>query len=185
MKTIIVGKIRKPQGLKGELELLSFSGDYTWLENAEILILAPNPQSPVPTPVLKEPLFNLTSYRVGGKSVYVKLEGITSRTLADPLAHYLVAIPETELEAESGEVVYLRELLGFTVSDEVLGEVGTVSAFSSNEAQDLLVVENKDKETFDIPFVEDFIVELNYDEKRILMSLPEGLLDINRSTEDT
>jgi ribosomal 30S subunit maturation factor RimM len=69
VKTIVVGKIRKPQGLKGELELFSFSGDYSWLEEAEALILLPNPQSPVPTPDLKQSLFKIEYYRVAGQLV--------------------------------------------------------------------------------------------------------------------
>ena len=53
--------------------------------------------------------------------------------------------------------------------------VGTVLSLSSNGPQDLLVVGERE---FLIPFVEAFILEIDFPNRKIFMDLPEGLLDV-------
>jgi 16S rRNA processing protein RimM len=67
--------------------------------------------------------------------------------------------------------------------EEKIGLVGFVKEFSSNTVQDLLVVQNKDS-VFEIPFVKDFVVKIDFDQRTILMNLPEGLLQINDKDYD-
>ena len=92
-------------------------------------------------------------------------------------------IPDELLISEPGETIFLGEILGFQLrgpDGQVLGEVVD---FSSNGLQDLLVVKGPGGKKSDVPFVDDFIVELNFDEKFLVMDLPEGLLDLSKATE--
>ena len=47
-----------------------------------------------------------------------------------------------------------------------------------NKTGQTIVEVKMSKKTVLIPFVDEFIVEINYEEKKIQMILPEGLLDI-------
>ncbi|MEQ1723852.1 MAG: hypothetical protein ABL930_11800, partial [Pseudobdellovibrio sp.] len=61
---------------------------------------------------------------------------------------------------------------------QVSGEIGTIRGFSSNGPQDLLLVSSGSKE-FEIPFVKQFVLHVDFKNKVIKTHLPEGLLEIN------
>ena len=76
-------------------------------------------------------------------------------------------LTEEELDLEGYTVFYGAEL--------ALGEVIQVI---ENKAQLLLVVEDGSGKEYMIPLVEDFIVESDPGSKKLLLDLPEGLLDL-------
>jgi 16S rRNA processing protein RimM len=61
------------------------------------------------------------------------------------------------------------------VADSSRGELGIIEDIFTTPAHDILVVEGPFGEVL-IPAVNDFITEINYPEKRILVDLPEGLV---------
>ncbi|MCB0412562.1 MAG: ribosome maturation factor RimM, partial [Bdellovibrionales bacterium] len=60
--------------------------------------------------------------------------------------------------------------------------LGTVVDFSSNGAQDLLVIENSDLR-FEAPLVEAYICDMNFEKKALVLDLPEGLIDLYKSSK--
>jgi len=75
---------------------------------------------------------------------------------------------------------------GFKVYDKGT-LVGKIIGFSSNNAQDLLIVETSNKEV-EIPFVQAFVVKMDSKNKKIEMDLPEGLVEFSddeKSDEDS
>jgi 16S rRNA processing protein RimM len=108
----------------------------------------------------------------------LKFAGIDSINDAELLLRAEIQIPlEQRAELEEG-AVYVSELLGCAVFDEER-EIGTVANvdFSAGEAP-LLVVKNGPKEYL-IPFVESFLRRVDYAGRRIEMSLPEGMLELD------
>ncbi|MGZ5279811.1 MAG: ribosome maturation factor RimM, partial [Pseudobdellovibrionaceae bacterium] len=90
----------------------------------------------------------------------------------------IFSIPEDLLESEEGDTIYLSEIQNFSIVNTQGEELGYISGFSSNVAQDLLIVEKKSGGQAEIPFVEDFIVKIHFEEKKIEMNLPEGIWDL-------
>ena len=68
-------------------------------------------------------------------------------------------------------------LTGYTAIDEETGVIGLIEEVIENPAQILLQVNRNGNEVL-IPLVDDFVVEINEAEKEILLTLPEGLLDL-------
>ena len=73
-----------------------------------------------------------------------------------------------------GEYDYL---IGFKASDEEAGNIGTILEMIENPGQILCAIDNDGKQVI-VPFVEDFIVEIDKRKKKIMFSLPSGLLDL-------
>lgn len=165
-----VGKIKDAHGLKGELYFLSFSGEISWLEDLPKVFLEKENQS------FKE--YKLEKMKPFKEGAILQFEGIKDRTQAEGLKGDMLYIPEEELVSEPGEVIYLNELLHFQVKNEEGKVLGEVKDFSSNGIQDILVISKGELE-YEVPFVDQFIVEINYDEKYLIMDFPEGLMDIN------
>lgn len=172
-----VGKIKDAHGLKGELYFLSFSGEISWLENLAEVFLE-NKADTVPAFIR----YNLLKFKEFKDGAIIQLAGIDDRTMAEKLKGCSLYIPNEQLISDKGETIYLTEIINFTVYDSTKKQLGVIEGFSSNGAQDILVIK-KDDFTYEVPFVDDFIVEIKYQEKIIIMNFPESLMDINRDNE--
>ena len=120
--------------------------------------------------------------------------GINSINAAEALTGFEVIVPAAErVELDEGEN-YISDLVGSTVVDlRNPGEPFTVGTVTNVEfattpdgnrriedAAPLLAVETADGDEVLIPFAKAFILSLDPARKLIQMSLPPGLLDINR-----
>lgn len=162
-----VGRIRDAHGLKGELFVALKAKQADWLD--DVLELQLNRGE-----FVSETL-TVVEARPHKDGLIVSLEGILDRTQAEAYKGATVSIDSELLIAEPGERLFLGELIGRKVKDETLGMLGPVVEISTNGAQDLLVVETV-KGKFDIPLVDDFIVEIS--DSVIEMKLPEGLVEV-------
>jgi 16S rRNA processing protein RimM len=217
-----IGKFLHAHGLRGELFLLIFSGDYSWFEDVSEIYCenppmdfqkkgkakVPDVNKALQGSGLKE--FKIKSFRPHKDGILVTLAGIDNRNLSDELASQEVWVSDDVFSTdEADDEIFLVEIEGFEVFDQE-NKIGTIVGFTYNGAQDLLIVsasaadatasgatittgaaiaaENEsaaaaatatatdDTIQFEIPFVEEFIVDINYDEKKLWMRLPEGLV---------
>lgn len=164
----VVGRVRDAHGIKGELFVALKAGQADWLESLEVLGIGQDGQFVERTVVAARPHKN---------GLIVRLEGMVDRNQAEAVRGQIVAIPEEYLVADDGEALFLKQIEGIVVTDERLGVLGPVVAFSSNNFQDLLVVETR-KGRFEIPFVEELILEFDLEARKLLMDLPEGLVEV-------
>jgi len=170
MSAKLVGKVREPHGLKGDLYILIFSGDISWAPSLKNFFLK-NRQT--------GELMNYTAQRVKPfkKGLIVKASEVSDRNESELLKSCEFFIPEEILVSKKGETIFLSEIQGFMVKTPEHESLGPIVGFSSNVAQDLLVIEYAEKKV-EIPFVEAFIKKIDFKNKYIVMDLPEGLLDI-------
>lgn len=170
-----VGKLQKTHALKGEMNiLLDIASEYLEEKNPAILdvdgIFVP---------------FYAESIRPKGNFSYlVKFEGISSeieaRKYVNKTLYALRArLKEFMLENYDEELTLYDDLLGWTIVDTELGPIGEVTDIDTNTENELFIVETPAGDTVYIPLTEDFIVEMNENERKILMQLPSGLIDLN------
>lgn len=163
-----VGKIKEAHGLKGESYVILFAKAADWIKKAQTVALGSTPEK-------ADRVLGFKKTRELNGALILRFEGVEDRTQAEQLINQFVFIDEELLVSARGETIFLKEILGFQVLDKGLS-IGEIRSFSSNGPQDLLVVGEKEHL---IPFVEAFIVNIDFKEKQILMDLPEGLLDEN------
>lgn len=127
-----------------------------------------------------------------GSKVPMRIENLEQH--GDLIAYFLdIDTPEAASDLVSSEV-YLPEeqistiitpatelkyahLKGFRINDKMLGFIGTVGAVVQYPQQEMVVMERAGKEIL-IPLTDDFILEINDEEKIVRMKLPEGLVDV-------
>ena len=168
-----VGKIKGAHGLKGEVELLVFSKDTSWAKKLNEVSLSlienENPK-----------IYEVRSIRSKTGFLLLTLDTISDRNQAEALIGKLVSISSKLLISKKGETIFLSEILNFKVINRATNqdlEIGTITSFSSNGIQDLLVVTQGERSS-EIPFVEPFIEKIDYESKVIYMILPEGLIEV-------
>ncbi|WP_430867128.1 ribosome maturation factor RimM [Demequina aurantiaca] len=105
---------------------------------------------------------------------YVVFKEITSRELADAARGATLTI-EGE-ESDEDDAWYVHELVGLTVFRPDGTEVGKVVDLQSMPAQDLLIVKQATGERAMIPFVDEFVPEVDIEGGRVVVTPPYGLL---------
>jgi 16S rRNA processing protein RimM len=177
-----IGYIHSAQGLKGELFIALKAVDESWLDSWEELILSPriDGKDAASLGSVVFTTFTIESLRVhkkqGKLGVVVSVNGVRSMTEAEQYVSHTVWIPEEFLESKPGEKIFLKEIEGFFVVDSRRGSIGPIINFSSNGAQDLIEVEYNGQSYY-VPLVEAFIDKLDKKNRKIFMSIPEGLLE--------
>jgi 16S rRNA processing protein RimM len=105
------------------------------------------------------------------------LEEITDRTEAERWnGRHLLTLTEELSDPDEGEV-FAHELVGMTLVDADNGEtIGEVIEFY-DLPQGLLLEFRGPKGVHSVPFVEEFVEEVDREERRIVVRLPDGLID--------
>lgn len=168
----LVGKVKDAHGIRGELHLLVFAKQAEWMDELEAIYLEKeNPQTPEDQVQL-----SIKKLRPHKSGYILSTNDIKDRNQAETYKGYRFYIPKQLLVAPEGERPFLIELKGFQVTDPEAVVLGEVVGFSSNGAQDLLIVKNSVGE-FEVPYVDAFIVNVDYEGQSLCLDLPEGLIE--------
>ena len=58
------------------------------------------------------------------------------------------------------------------------GEFGIIERVNDQTSQPIIMVKNQKNKIIMVPLVDDFLIELNRQEKRMIFKLPEGLINL-------
>lgn len=100
------------------------------------------------------------------KGLVVKFEGIDDREIAAAMRGMQIAIPRDQLPAAADDEYYWIDLIGLDVVNKEDIVLGKVSQLMETGANDVLVVRGETDERL-IPFVSDYIVDVDLAAKRI------------------
>ena len=112
--------------------------------------------------------------------VVLKFAGVDTISDAEPLAGFDVVIREEELhELPEGEDLYYDfDLVGCSVETAGGERIGDVESIVRTGGIELLSVRRRGGPEALIPFVDEICVEVDVEAKRIIVELPEGLLEL-------
>lgn len=108
----------------------------------------------------------------------LKFEGVDSISEAEPLIGCELQVPASERSKLEPGWVYVSELVGCDVfdGDREIGLVQDVQ-FGAGEAPLLIVKAGASQ--YEIPYAEAYLKSTDLGHKKIVMALPEGMLDLN------
>jgi 16S rRNA processing protein RimM len=109
----------------------------------------------------------------------VRFDGITEVAAASRLVGCEVWISPGDVSFPAGEDEHPAALVGMSVRDARLGEIGVVEDFFATAAHGILVVQGEYGEVL-LPNVPGFKKMVDWKERRLLVELPEGLVDNGR-----
>lgn len=172
-KFISIGTILKPHGVRG---VLKFIADYDFSEDflkANALYIQLSSEKNIPYIIE-------TFEEINRKEYLVKFEDINTKEAAEKLIKKEVLIAESLFEKwviEDEFDTSFSYIVGFNLyneKQELIGKIDDVIDLTSHEIAQLTINE---KEVL-IPLEESLIIDINEDQQRIVMTIPEGLLDI-------
>lgn len=169
----LVGKVREAHGLKGDLYVLVFSGDISWAKRMKKFSLKAKDAEAFES-------FEVERTKPFKKGLIVKAKEIADRTAAEGVEHLEFFIDDELLVSKAGETIFLAEIKNFKLKDPEQNVLGEIVDFSSNGAQDLLVVQVGERKV-EVPFVDAFIKKIDFKHQAVVMDLPEGLFDVENA----
>jgi 16S rRNA processing protein RimM len=123
------------------------------------------------------PFFIETSSIHKNDFLRVRFEDVTTEEEAEALLGNDIYLPLSMLPKLSGNKFYYHEVIGFEVEDQRLGVVGKIQSVNDSTAQPLFEVLNGGIEIL-IPMIDHFLVQIDRENKKVVMNLPEGLIEM-------
>lgn len=167
---IVVGRVRKPHGLKGEVAIFPLTDEpaevFTAGRTLFVLDLAGREVTTV----------TVESARGYHREWLIRLAGHASREAVESLRERFLAVERSALRPLDDGEVYLQELVGFAVRDEADAALGIVSEVYDLPAGPVIEVQGSRRE-FLLPFRGEYVKHTDRDGRRLVVALPDGLLD--------
>ncbi len=174
---ICIGTLGRSHGVKGEITAkLDLDIEELYHNHKDFFLMLEESDLLIP--------YRVISYRPKHGSCLLGLSKIENKELADKLTNSPIWLAK-DLLADVEEVSFnsfaqLEDFTLYTSEDKLVGQINEVDESTINTV--LYVLSPKGEEHI-IPFAEELITELNIEDGKLSMQIPEGLLDLDALEE--
>jgi 16S rRNA processing protein RimM len=168
---VTIGEVTKPHGIRGEVKAYLFSEQPGNLKKYKKLVLQ--------DPAGGGTEYNVVKSREQGKLAILQLEGVETREGAEALIGRKILVNVGDFPLLDSDEYYWHKLQGLVVFTDTGQELGRVTKLFNTTAHDIMVVTGAGDE-FMIPVKGDIIREIDEQGGKIIISPPQGLLEINK-----
>lgn len=177
---VLVGRVRKAHGVRGELvvEPISDEPDAVFASGRRFFV-----GDEAGRPDARGTTVEVVSARPFKDGFLVTFAGILDRNAADLWRDRYLLIPESELPAPADDEIYLHDVPGMRVElpdGTIVGRVTTVWELPHGLMLDVVreaTVAGGRESTVMIPYDERTVHSVDRDGRRIVVDIPDGLLD--------
>jgi 16S rRNA processing protein RimM len=165
---VIVGKLRKPHGIRGEIRMTVLTDSSELITPGLILYVGESYQP-----------YTIKSTRWHGADLLVTFEELPDRTAVEIFRNIMVYMKgEDAPKLEEGEY-YLHQLIGLQVVSDDNQKLGRIKEVLLTGANDVYLVDSATggKDLL-IPATDEVVLDINWKEGFMLVHILPGLLDI-------
>lgn len=162
-----IGKFVKPHGIKGEISFAFENNIFDKVDCPYIICLIDGIFVP----------FFIKEYRFkGSETALLLLEDVSSDIQAKKFSGLDVYFPRTHFNETNDTEYTLDYFIDFEVIDEQAGSLGKIIEVDDLTINTLFLLNTPDNEELIIPASDDFITNIDGDNKVLYVKLPEGLI---------
>lgn len=171
-----IGSFLKPHGIAGEI---TFAPLYDGIDLLALKCLVVNVDG------INVPFFIEKVRKKGDDKFLVKIDDLDDeKSIAMLSRHDVFALNEDVEIDDTDDGFSAYDFIGYRVVDKDNGrEIGTVKEIDDATENWLFRItpknDNAGKDVIFIPVVDEFITDINVDDKVLVMNLPEGLVNLN------
>lgn len=165
-----IGVVVKPHGIRGEVCVLPTTDWPEQFQSGRTIRLYKTGQAPCS--------MTLERVRVKHNQFIIKFELIDERSDAELLRGWNVQIRESERPELPEGTYYVSELVGMRAVSTRGESLGVLTDVIQNTAQDIYILDRDGKEIL-IPAVQEFVKEIQIENRLIVIDAIEGLLETN------
>ena len=164
---VIVGKFRRPHGIRGEI-IMTVLTDYPDLITPGITLYIGNNYHP----------YTIRSIRWHGGDMLIALAELPDRTAVEIFRNIMVYMKAEDIpELPEGEY-YSHQLVGMDVITDQDQELGKIKEILITGANDVYLVESADGQQVLLPVIEQVVLNIDHESRKILVHILPGLLDL-------
>ena len=187
---LVVGQIGKPHGIRGEVAVtvrtdepeerfVAGSVFATEVPRDRRVNAGPAAAVPAAVPYQVPPALVIESVRWHQGRGIVQFEGVHDRNVAEALRGVLLKVESSTLTPPSDpDEFHDHQLIGLRVVSVGGADLGAVARIEHAPASDLIVLDKSGGGTALIPFVTAMVPTVDVAGGRIVVDLPDGLLDL-------
>ncbi|MDE3162923.1 MAG: 16S rRNA processing protein RimM [Acidobacteriota bacterium] len=179
-----LARILRPQGRRGEVfaeSLTDFPEKFS--ERKDLTLIHPD-GPPQPCPV------ELAHHWLHKGGIVLHFAGVDSINAAEKLKGLLLAVPRAQRVSLGADEVYIGDLIGCTLVNIAGGNsaqdapqpVGVIENVDRSAGPVALLIVRRGSDEVLVPFARSYLRELDIAAKRVVMDLPEGLIELNQPT---
>lgn len=157
MEKILIAKVLKPQGLKGEIKCKLENEDYTIIENVNEIYLE---GKDIPT--------RIKSKAFRGGYWYITIGTIDTREKVDLIRGFKIYADKKFLKVPEDEYM-IGDLIGSSVCAQDGQQIGELIDVQNYGATDLFVIKQYGRE-YMVPFIKDIVIRINVQSKIIIVN---------------
>ena len=159
---VAIGVVVTPHGVRGTLRVRALGSGTHLREGTQ--------------PVVAGVRRRISSAKQSPKGFLLDLEGVESRTDAQPLRGEQLFLDREELDSTEEGEFYVTDLVGLTAVGDAGEVLGTVTDTFETAAHEVLVVrEEKGRQDLYVPFTMEHVPQVDLQKGRIVVRPPEGL----------
>ena len=163
-----IGKIVNTHGLRGEVKAVAWTDSPEDFEKIKNIIIK-HRQGDINC--------KITNIKYQKNNLILKLSGIDSIEEAEKLKNSVLCAKRDELGPLPDGVYYIADIIGMQVFDENEALLGTVSDVLQTGSRDIYCVKRDGKRDLLLPVIDDVILSVDLDSKKIHAHIMEGLDD--------
>lgn len=160
-KEIVIGKIVAPHGVRGDIRIMPLTDRPEQFLNLSYLLLEDGRQ------------LTVKAARFHKRMVLVSTKEITTMNDAELLRDKKILIRAEDLPPLEEGRFYVADLIGLPVFDEEGKQLGTFKDSITTGSNDVYIVAVPSSKDLLIPALKIYVREINLQEKRIVVKLPE------------
>ena len=163
-KRILIGEIATAHGIKGFVKVRAFVDDESLLEGDHVFVKESGDKT-----------IKLTLKNQMKGDWLAEVKGVADRNAAELLRGTKLYIDRDAMpETDDGEY-YIEDLKGLRVIDKDGKEIGTVLSIENFGASDLIDIKPPAGASFYIPFTDDTVLGVDFDNGTVTVEIPETM----------
>ncbi len=181
---LVIGLITKPHGIKGEL-CVTYYAESLFLLKAPLLAYAEDSEEAIEIKISK--------YKQAKGHIIVSVDGCNDRDKAEEYRNYEICIDAHTMQdflhkyqassrqGKNEEEVFIYQLIGldvFTLSDGAQSHLGELKKVDFMGGKEIWTILSKDNKEILFPAVPEFVSTINIEEKKVIITPPEGLIEL-------
>ena len=169
---IVIGKIIGAHGIRGEVKVFPITDNVRRFNKLKNCVLQKEDGSVVNTLEVK-------AARVDRGNALVSFVGTEDRTAAERFKGLYVAVERDQAVKLPKNSFFIADLIGTTVIDDEIGELGKVDDVFETGANQVLQIKRKGKQDLLVPFLKAVCYDIDPENGYIKVRLPDGLYELN------
>ncbi len=157
---IEIGGVARAHGIKGEVVIFTHDPDSATLGDVDTVFIGGVERK-------------ISNARDTHRGWLVVVDGVATRNDAELLKGKPVEVLREQLELDEDDIL-LSDMLGCTVRLPDGTSWGTIASITTGDFQDLLVIHDGEVERL-LPLVDQFVTQIDLDERVVHIDPPEGL----------